>query len=526
MPDKLQNIKVICQGGIVHNLDALTQGLKSTGTALSLINYEPSISGGYQKILGFTKYSNTKVPGQDNAAIVGCKVVHSGVYVARLNVAGNSTDIFYGTGGSWGSKLNAANLSSSTAKVRFCSFSITGESTIACTGFDYARKFDTSQVETVINGTGAPTAPLYAEMVLSRLALAPGSINSSIVLSAPNAETDFNGLNGAIEINVGDIVTGLKRFREELYIFCRNSIFKLQGSSSANFTVIPVVRSIGCLSHDSIQELGGDLVFLSPDGFRSVAATSKIGDTDLGLLSPQVQDLILSLVGGKSLTAFSSCLIRDKSQYRLFVYNAGLTHDTDSVGMIGKVTRQIFSYQGQEGNSYDWSQHQGFYAYCADSEYQDNNQELAIIGHPTSGYLNKMESGNSLDGSSINYLYQTPGIMFQDATYRKIFLKLAVYTDITGSLSLTVNTQVDFNNPVVLQPQPIMLSTSSSGSTFGTAIFGTDTFSVPLIGVFKKNLVGSGYELALLFTGSDTNPTHRIDGFEVQYLIRDDKSAV
>lgn len=526
MPDKVQNIKVVCNGGIVNNSDSITQGIKLTGTAINLINYEPAISGGYQRVLGFSKYSSSVVPGATSSAILGCKVSHGGVYAARPNVGATSTDIFYGTGSSWGSKLNASNLSTNTTKVRFCSFSITGESVVACTGYDYARRFDDSQVETVINGTGAPSAPLYAEMALARLILAPASNLSSIAISAPNAETDFNGLDGAIEINVGDTVTGLKRFREELYIFCRNSIFKLTGTSSVDFAVVPVARSIGCLSHDSIQELGGDLVFLSPDGFRSVAATAKIGDVDLGLLSPQVQSLITGLISGKSQDALSSCLIRGKSQYRMFIYNAGLTHDTDSVGMLGKVTRQVYSYQGEEGNSYDWAQFQGFYAYCADSEYQSNNIELAIFGHPTSGYVNKLESGNSLDGSNISYLYQTPGLMFQDATYRKVFLKLTLYTQLTGSLNLTLGTQLDFNSSGVLQPPPILLSNTGSGALFGSAVFGTDTFAIPSFNIFKKNLVGSGYELTLQFSGSDTFPPHRIDGFEIQFLTKDDKEAV
>lgn len=522
--DKVQNIKVICQGGIVQNSDAITQGIKATGSAISLINYEPSTATGYQRILGYSKYSSSVVPG--TGPVLGCKVAHTGIYVSRLNAGSTATQIFFGTGTSWGSPINATGLNTNTVKVRFTDFSISEELVCATNGLDYARVFDDSQTETVINGTGAPTTPAYAEMITGSLCLAPASAASSVAISAPNNPTDFDGLDGAVEINCGDTVTGLKRFRETLYVFCANSIWMLQGSSAADWTLVPVTRSIGCLAHDTIQELGGDLVFLAPDGFRSLAATQRIGDVELGLLSPQVQPLLLEEIAGLDVNKFSSCLIRSKGQYRIFFYVTGLVNDSDATGMIGRVTRQVNYYQGEEGESYQFSQLNGFNAYCADSLYQTSGSEIAIFGHPTNGYLYLMESGNSFDGGNISYVYKTPGFMFDDATIRKVFLKLTVYTQQTGSLNLTISPEIDFNNGNVLQPPSIVVTNSGSGATFGSAVFGVDKFAVPAFSIIKRNLVGSGYELAFSFTGSDTNPPHRIDALEIQYITKDDKEAV
>ena len=69
-----------------------------------------------------------------------------------------------------------------------------------------------------------------------------------------------------------------------LFIFCENRIFKLTGSSLSNFAVEPVTRNIGCINGDfTVQEFAGDLIFLGPDGLRTVAATARIGDTELGI---------------------------------------------------------------------------------------------------------------------------------------------------------------------------------------------------------------------------------------------------
>jgi hypothetical protein len=110
-----------------------------------------------------------------------------------------------------------------------------------------------------------------------------------IQFTAPYSENDFSAASGAGQISVGDEIVGMKQFRETLVIFCKDSIFRLAGSSVSDFVLQPVARNIGCLSRFSIQEIGGDLIYLAPDGLRTVAGTERIGDTELGTISKQVQ---------------------------------------------------------------------------------------------------------------------------------------------------------------------------------------------------------------------------------------------
>ena len=91
------------------------------------------------------------------------------------------------------------------------------------------------------------------------------STPQEVVFSQPFDEDAFSSGSGAGSIKVDDTITGLKVFREALFIFCENRIFKLTGSSSSDFAIAPVTRSIGCLNGFTIQEFAGDLVFLGPD---------------------------------------------------------------------------------------------------------------------------------------------------------------------------------------------------------------------------------------------------------------------
>ena len=115
------------------------------------------------------------------------------------------------------------------------------------------------------------------------------SNKQEIVFSAPFNEDDFTAGNGAGSIKVDDNVTGLKVFRDNLFIFCQDRIFKLTGSGLASFAIENVSRNIGCLDGFSIQEIGGDLAFLGPDGIRTVQGTTRIGDIELGSISKPIQ---------------------------------------------------------------------------------------------------------------------------------------------------------------------------------------------------------------------------------------------
>ena len=108
----------------------------------------------------------------------------------------------------------------------------------------------------------------------------------------PNQTNDFTSGNGGGTIKVDTEIVGLRTFRNSLIIFGRDKIFKLTGTSSANFAVTPITRNIGCTDGRSIQELGGDVIFLAPDVLRTIAGTERIDDTELGTVSKQVQKRI------------------------------------------------------------------------------------------------------------------------------------------------------------------------------------------------------------------------------------------
>ena len=90
MADQLQVNKIVCRGGLDTSRDVLTQGEQKPGSAISLVNYEPSVTGGYRRINGFSN-SYANLPGE--AATLGVNVVNGindGILACRKPISGNN----------------------------------------------------------------------------------------------------------------------------------------------------------------------------------------------------------------------------------------------------------------------------------------------------------------------------------------------------------------------------------------------------------------------------------------------------
>jgi len=88
MADALQTYVSVCAGGLVTNVDPLTQSNSLSGSAVRLINMEPSLEGGYRRISGYANSYGTlpgtgkvlglNVNGEINQGILGCRKPSSG----------------------------------------------------------------------------------------------------------------------------------------------------------------------------------------------------------------------------------------------------------------------------------------------------------------------------------------------------------------------------------------------------------------------------------------------------------------
>ena len=513
MATQWQTFPIEFRGGLISNLSPLQHGTNAVGSATTLQNFEPNKEGGYSKIKGYEKFSDTAVTG--SGPILALKVISSGrIVVARKN-ATNYTEYYYGTGTTWISMATSG--STNGGKARHAEFNLDGDDKVVFVdGTNYPGIYNSSGNTMTFMTSADSTDVSGAESVAIFKNTAFYSKGNTIYFTAPFTVDDFSAANGAGSINVGQDVTGLVVFRDQLIIFTTNNIKRLTGNTSADFQVSPITDRIGCINGDTIQEVGGDIMYLAPDGIRLLSATDRIGDFGLDVASDTIaKDANIFL---NSTSNFASVLIREKAQYRIFAYNSS---EQSSVAK-GLIATKFVS-QGASGIS--WATTQGIKAYVADSRYSGDQETIAFANGD--GYIYEMDTGSDFDGADIEAIYESPFMPITDPQVRKTFYKTTLYAEPTGSMDLDLNLKFDFasgTNTAVVQPQTInILSTGTAIFLFGSsgAGFGTATFGGELDKVYNKNIIGSGKTVAIRIEDNSTNPTFTLDTMLLEYRQND-----
>ena len=485
---------------------------------------------------GFTKIN---VPDYGTPLVNGASQTGGTLAIDGLTSAPQAGDVFKVAGidlvytvtsdatvTSGGTTLNInPNLASSPADNAVITFLSVSRETAGKTRFA-KYNFNGTEKIAIVDGLNAPA--LYDDATFTVLDTAPTGVigasfveeakkhlffakGSNLTFTAPYTDTDFTAANGSGVINVGTTITGLAVFRQNLIIFTERSIHQLLGTTIADFSLQPITMDIGCIDSDTIQEIAGDIMFLAPDGLRLVSGTDRIGDFGLASVSKNIQSNITDFIAAN--TSFTSCIIREKSQYRLLGYNNNITQE-NAQGILATQ----FAPQGGEGMA--WAETRGIRAYVADSNYNENVE--VVLFSNNDGYLYQMEDGNSFDGTNIQTTFATPHLPIRDPRIRKTFYKLFLYSDPQGSVNFDVSLKLDFDSSGTIQPPPIsILNTQGQVGFYGVGTFGSTSFGTKLLKLFETQVVGSGNTVSFQFTSNGTDPPYSIDALTVEYAEHD-----
>ena len=528
-----QPFGISCRGGLNTNLNQLEM-LRQPGLAVRLRNFEVDPDGGYRRINGFTPFGGASAT-RPNAAedVLGCFVYGDGLIVC------SGTDIFFSIDGvTWlqinrsgvsGSGEDYATFTSRSVLTRTnqgqCSFAVFegpnydyGEVIIA----DGANKLYSFRME----GSGAITGRTFFSFEITvdgsngvkyitnhdHHLIAAGVENNlnSIYYSVYNDPDNFTGA-GAGSLVLSDQVQGIRGFRTDLIVFAKNSIHKLINiNDTSNIRIDPITENVGCLSGYSVQEIGGDLVFLSPDGIRTVAGTARIGDVELGSVSRQIQSIIGDLAASINTYTIDSCVLRSKSQYRLFYTDSSLS-STVSKGIIGTLT----------SNGFEWSETLGIQAMGLTTGFDNNDIEKAYHGDKD-GYIYNHDSGNAFNpagvSANIESIYQTPNYDFGDIGTRKTLKYVRMSFSPEGSCQPTLRVRYDYENTDIPQPVDYTLSNIPLPAIFGSGIFNTATFGATNDPMVRQAVEGSGNTCSFRLQSIDQNAPYSINGLYIDYM--------
>ena len=513
MTERIQSFSSPCSLGLLNNLDALTQGAQFPGSALRMINYEPSLEGGYRRVSGYTNDYGT-LPGLDGSPVLGLAVYNElddGIFGARTPTTGNN--YFHYCDNATSAWVTPATSGSPTmtgvTRVRFSKVNWGVPNLLITDGINPAAIWNGIAYSQILHAD-APTAPTFSEPFAGHLFLAgdPSEPNN-VYFSAPNTATDYAAGNGAGVINVGFAVTAIRAFRDVLYIFGSTNIKRIVGTSAADFQVLDVTNRLGCIAPDSVVEFNSDLLFLSADGIRPISGTDRIGDIEVNVLSKPVQNLFELLYNNEDLSQVTILTLGRKTQFRLFLNNSA------SFGIIGSLRRS-----GEAGRGFEYSQLVGMEVACGDSGYV-GPEEFVIHGDST-GRVFRQESGDDFAGNPIFSLYQTPYLYMDDPVIRKTYFDVYTYLKSEGTVSVNLGVTYDYGDPITLKPGDDVITTDGAAALWGSATYDAgDIYDGNPSPLTKSLIRGSGRAISLTYVTVDTQPSHTVQAYVISYKLED-----
>jgi len=525
-----QPFGISCRGGLNTNLNQLEM-LRQPGLATKLRNFEVDPDGGYRRINGFTQFGDTR-PNSDED-VLGISVYGDGVIVC------SGTDIHFSIDGSTWIQINKSSVANGGDDYT----TFTGRTTLARTGqgqcsfalfegatYDYgeliiadgANKLYSFRME----GTGALTTRTFFAYEITvdgtngvkyitnhdHHLIAAGVENNlnTVYYSVYNDPDNFTG-TGAGSVVISDQIQGIRGFRTDLIVFAKNSIHKLININDPNnIRIDPITENVGCLSGYSIQEIGGDLLFLSPDGIRTVAGTARIGDVELSSVSRQIQSIIGDIANSINTFTIDSCVLRSKSQYRLFYTDKTLGSNV-SKGIIGTFT----------ANGFEWAETLGIQAMGLTTGFDVNGIEKAFHGDKD-GYIYNHDTGNAFNPEGVETQivseYQTPNFDFGDIGTRKTIKYVRISVSPEGECQPTLRMRFDYEDPNIPQPQDYTLDSIPLPAIFGSAAFGTATFGAANDPMFRQPVEGSGNTISFRIRSEDVKAPYAINGLYIDYM--------
>lgn len=287
------------------------------------------------------------------------------------------------------------------------------------------------EVQGKLNSSSAPSLlvrplPTYIETHLNRVWTLEGNTLRFSVLDTSVDEENFNDWDtsnnsGAIIIPAGhgDSGTGLYSLNGYLYIFQRNAIWEIFGTSPTNFELRNISNEIGMINKRSLVEYDRYLIFLSDKGIYLFDGANLKNLSD-----GRVNTLIESWANKTSPAATLW-----ENRYILAYTPTG--QSTNSEALFYDMTRDIFGkVEGVYIN--EWSNWNGG---------SDTGEVYFIASNQ--GAIYRWDVGGHDDGYEIETRYKTPSLSFgtnvNDKSIKKVYLQQIALGHWTMDVSMTAD---------------------------------------------------------------------------------------
>ncbi len=207
--------------------------------------------------------------------------------------------------------------------------------------------------------------------------------------------TNFDsGSAGSLDISSilvrgNDQIVAIGAHVGRLIIFCKRNIIIYQDTDAdqvldpANMRLVEVIRGVGCISRDSVQNTGTDIIFLSETGIRSLGRLLQEKSQPMRDMSKNVRDDLIAAVSQSDLSLVRSVYSEVEAFYLLYLPGTSQVFCLDARQPLQDGSARITTWNNQTqthmigaaNNAVYFTQADGIAQY---NTYQDNGEDYTM----------------------------------------------------------------------------------------------------------------------------------------------------
>ena len=319
----------------------------------------------------------------------------------------------------------------------------------------------------------------------------------------------------------GDKITGLSQSNEVMAIFEKRAMHVISGDiPNNNIRVDTITKDVGCVSHDTIQEVRGSLYFLSDRGvwkttsgqlpFEVSARVEPVFDID-PLLTESEKYVFKRAIGIND---------RGKEQYLLFLPAEssnliGLTANDSSILLVEDYYRSAWLKWDNMNLAGGAVYHNGKLWFS----------ERRNVGGTTTGtYLySKNNRGDNWDYQDnldpVDWEYATAWYFFNEPSVYKKFLRLKTFaSEETANNAFTINTDIEKNFISGLVSNSFVTDFTGNGGGYGISAYGVAPYG-DIFFPSRKCKIGplKGTSIRFVMRNSESCQNVDIQGWELEF---------
>jgi hypothetical protein len=323
------------------------------------------------------------------------------------------------------------------------------------------------------------------------------------------------GTSTALDVYPGDgDADGLQSifvpFRSTLFVAKGGKLYRINGDDEDTYSPNLVTGGLGCLAHKSVIPVDlDDVLFVSPRGVHSLAATDEFGDFNAQFLSKKIQNTFNEFVSAR-LSYAQAAYIPDVNTVFFAVTDNGASVN-DTIYLLNT-------------NSKEWTRWPDIDCQSLATR-KVGSKERLMIGTSSSRIIQSSEE-SGLDFGTTSYQFRTKtGAIYPQGRPDAVsmFKRFSLFYKPRGTFTLTVVLKID-NQPIQSLAFVQTSGADKLGEDFilGESLLGSSSVLAPY--EYQIAGIGRGITIELSTFGQDDNI--EVYGFALEYEPADRNQEV